>query len=345
MPGGVPDIPDFDEYEAELERLQRLRKKQLPDMNMKKCMEKKRRWNIMQEISVIVEQENGVIGFNFEEIREKLASEMKFYKGTVVTKETVKDDKKTVASLRKLKTEMSDKRIAVKREFMQPYTEFEAKVKELNALIDEPIELINEQLEVFERKRVKERKQFIQAIYMENISDMEDILPLSEVYNPKWESESTSKKVIAEAINARMAAVKKDLETIKAMESEFEDKGIGKYKRTLSLSDAIQTIHGFEKQQKEILERQKQQEAAKKEEQEAAERAISSEQVFQPEPAVPDIDFAAQSGKPVNSAPLAANKTAKKNGITVYEVEADAFQLAQLEAAMREYEISYRRVE
>ena len=41
----------------------------------------------MQEISVSVEQKNGVIGFNFEEIKTQLEAEMKIYKGMVFTED------------------------------------------------------------------------------------------------------------------------------------------------------------------------------------------------------------------------------------------------------------------
>ena len=39
----------------------------------------------MEEIRVNVEQKNGVIGFNFEEIKEKLNSELEIYKNMIFT--------------------------------------------------------------------------------------------------------------------------------------------------------------------------------------------------------------------------------------------------------------------
>ena len=41
-----------------------------------------------------------------------------------------------MASLRKLKKAMNDRRIEIKKTFMAPYTNFEAQVKELDKLID-----------------------------------------------------------------------------------------------------------------------------------------------------------------------------------------------------------------
>ena len=50
------------------------------------------------------------------------------------------------------------------------------------------------------------------------------------------------------------------------MESEFEDKGLAKYKATLELSDAIATMNQYQKQKEEILKRQKEEEERKREE-------------------------------------------------------------------------------
>ena len=126
----------------------------------------------MEEIRVNVEQKNGVIGFNFEEIKEKLNSELEIYKNMIFTEESKTEAKKTIASLRKLKKSVNDKKLEVKKSFMIPYTNFEAQVKELDNLIDEPINLINNQVEEFERKRVEEKKALISEIYTEIMQSM-----------------------------------------------------------------------------------------------------------------------------------------------------------------------------
>ena len=84
----------------------------------------------------------------------------------------------------------------------------------------------------------------------------------------------------------------------------------------------------YQKQKEEILRREKEREERKR-----AEEAAK---------AVPVSD-------PVPVAPVAAvqeetqSRKASANSVT-YEVIADPFQIAQLESAMREYGIEYRRV-
>lgn len=291
----------------------------------------------MEEIRVNVEQKNGVIGFNFEEIKEKLNSELEIYKNMIFTEESKTEAKKTIASLRKLKKSVNDKKLEVKKSFMIPYTNFEAQVKELDNLIDEPINFINNQVEEFERKRVEEKKALISEIYTEIMAEHEEAsgyLPLQRIYDSKWENATTTKKEITETITERVDHVEKDLGIIRSMESEFEDKGIEKYKTTLELSDAIEVMNQYQKQKEEILRRQEE-EAKRKAEEEARTASEVNSAIDTPMQESPVAQTAPEEiiiePKPVNDS-------------IVYEIIADPFQIVQLEAQMRSLEIKYRRV-
>ena len=86
------------------------------------------------------------IDFNFEELKGQLAESLALYTGLVVTEDGIKGAKEDRAKLNKLREAMENKRKEVKRECMAPYTDFEAKVKELVGLIDQPIAAIDAQL-------------------------------------------------------------------------------------------------------------------------------------------------------------------------------------------------------
>lgn len=286
----------------------------------------------MQEISVSVEQKNGVIGFNFEEIKANLEAEMQIYRGMVFTEDSKKEAKKTVAELRSLKKSVEDKRKEVKASFMTPYTEFESKVKELNQLIDEPINFINAQIEAFEQKRLEERRQLIRQLYEEKIDGMEEYIPLEKIYNPKWENATTTKKAIIDDLEAYVINVKNDLETIRSMGSVYEDKGIEEYMRSLLLARAIQCINNYEKQAAEIKARQ---------DEENARKALAEQQKAESVPETPTQEAPKEF---TGSVIVPAEKSPAKANTVTYEIEADKFQIAQLEAAMRDFGITYRRV-
>ena len=274
-------------------------------------------------LEVQISRNNGTIDFNFEDLKDALTAELELYKNLVFTEDTKADAKKTVAELRKLKKQISDKRIEVKKLYMQPYTNFEAKVKELDKLINEPIAYISGQIDAFEQKRIEEKRELINEIYLELVSEREDIAgyaELNRVYDSKWENASTSKKTIQEAITSYLDSVDNDIAAIESMESEYEAKALMRYKETGVLSDALLTIRQWEKQKEEIL---------KAEEEKQAE-AEADEILDAPEPIEEFIE------------PTEKNDIMK---IARYEVKVDPFQQTQLECYMQECGIQYRRLD
>ena len=274
-------------------------------------------------LEVQISRNNGTIDFNFEDLKDALTAELELYKNLVFTEDTKADAKKTVAELRKLKKQINDKRIEVKKLYMQPYTDFEAKVKELDKLINEPITFISEQIDAFEQKRIEEKRELINEIYLELVSEREDIAgyaELNRVYDSKWENASTSKKTIQEAIISYLDSVDNDIAAIESMESEYEAKALMRYKETGVLSDALLTIRQWEKQKEEIL---------KAEEEKQAE-AEADEILDAPEPIEEFIE------------PTEKNDIMK---IARYEVKVDPFQQTQLECYMQECGIQYRRLD
>lgn len=285
----------------------------------------------MKNTQIKVTQNAGTISFNFEEIKEQLSAEMAYYKGMLFTEETKKEAKETVAALRKLKKEVSDRRIEIKKAYLKPYDDFEAKVKELDALINEPIAFISEQVAEFERRRVEEKKKLIDEIYAGIMAEHDfvaEYLPLDRIYDSKWENATTTQKAITEAIADRVERMERDLYTIREMQSEFEDKGLAKYKSTLELADAIAVMNQYQKQKEEIMRREKE-----REERQRAEEAAKAVPVSDPVPVAPAAAVQEEN----------QSRKASANAVT-YEVIADPFQIAQLESAMREYGIEYRRV-
>ena len=287
----------------------------------------------MQKLNLSVQLQNGTIDANFDSIKAALAAELDTYKKMVFTEDSKKDAKDTVAYLRKFNKALDDKRKEVKKAYMAPCDDFEAKVNELKKQVDEPIKFINEQIEEFERKRVEEKRALIKDIYTgiaAEHAEAAEYLPLQKIYDKRWENATTTKKAITEAITERMTSVETDLATIRSMESEYEDKGIERYKATLELSVAIATMNQFQKQKEEILRREKEREERIEAEEEKEEPSGSAVPVI---PAVPT-----KEPKEESAASVPTGNTVR------YEVIADLFQIAQLESAMREYGIKFRRV-
>jgi hypothetical protein len=217
------------------------------------------------ELMVQVTQSIGTIECNFEEIKENLAGMMALYEDTVVTEDRVTEAKKDVATLRKIKAAIDDKRKEVKRECLKPYDAFEAKIKQLMELIDKPILLIETQVKEFEDGRREQKKSFIKKAYDELIGDAREYLPLEKIYDTRWENFTFSMTDVRDAIEQLSSSTIMAVNTIKGMNSEYAPKAIEQYKQDLSLPNAITAINRYEQQKAEILARE---EAKRKEEEE-----------------------------------------------------------------------------
>lgn len=237
----------------------------------------------MNELTLDIRQNPGVIELNFDDIERALDQKLEEYKGAVFTEGSKVIAKKEVASLRKLKSKFEDARKTVKREWMKPYDEFEERMKKLTAKIDEPINLINEQVEEFERQRKEKRRARIKEIYQDLIGDMGDYCELGRIYDTKWENATATEKMIKESISAAIESARTAVSTITGMQSEAVEKALAIYKESMDMAKAISYINNYEQQKAEIMKREearrKEEEERRRKEEEARIRAAEREAV------------------------------------------------------------------
>ena len=233
----------------------------------------------MQEI--VIKQSQGLIDANFEEVKGYLTNELAIYKGMLFTEDSKKQAKETVAELRKGKKELADRCKAVKTEYMKPLNDFMDKADELGKMFDEPINFINEQVNDYEKKRIEEKKKEVANIYTELVEEeWSDIIPLSKIYNPKWENATFSVKQIRAEIMDFKLKVKDGLEIIKSFHSEMESRAIEMYKHDFDLTESTRYLTTYEAQKREILEREREK---AREEEEARIRAEERKKIEEEE--------------------------------------------------------------
>lgn len=224
----------------------------------------------MENYEVTISQKAGSITCDFEGAKAYLNSQLSIYRGMVFTEDSKKEAKNTVAELRKQKKAFSDRVKEVKAEYMKPFDDFQKQANELIGMYDDPVNFINEQIDVFEQKRISEKKQRIEEIYEEFMSDMQDVLPLKKIYNIKWENATFTEKQIKDEMTSLKQTVKVGLETINGMGSDVEEAAINIFLQDYDLSKAILYINNHEKQKMDILARE--QERIRREEEERIRR-------------------------------------------------------------------------
>lgn len=235
----------------------------------------------MNELVLNIKQDPGVIDLNFDEIEKALDERLAEYKGAVFTEKSKTIAKKEVANLRKLKAEFEDARKSVKREWMKPYDVFEARMKQLTIKIDEPINLINEQIEEFERQRREARRVRIKEIYNDLIGDMSEYCELGRIYEPKWENATTTEKMIKESISSAVESARTAVRAISGMQSEAVGKALDIYRESYDMAKSIDYINKYEQQGAEIMSREEERRRAeeKRKWQEEEERVRASERI------------------------------------------------------------------
>ncbi len=302
----------------------------------------------MYDLELAVSQDLGKITANFDEIKTALAGQLEEYKDKEFTEDKKKDAKEDLASLRKLKKSVDDRRKEVKKVYMKPYDDFEAKVKELIGLIDEPIKLIDYQVQSFEANRVKARKEEIKKVYEELVPDeLQDYIPLERIYGPKWDNVTTTMKSVKTEISSKVSSTNADIAAIKAMRSEKEETALNLYMENNNLAIAIKYLSEYENEKAEILRKQEAEEVERREQELEAERQRIREEERRRVRQEEEIRVTAEKKviedlKTVDEE-KAAQLSTNDSKTVIYTVVATEEELADIEQAMTSFGVYFER--
>lgn len=221
-----------------------------------------------------------VIQFNFAELKEEITAKAELYKNMVYTEDTIKEAKADKATLNKFIKVLEDKRKDVKKQCLQPYKDFEKQIKELVAIVNEPVQLIDSQVKAYDEKRKAEKLDQIKAIWEE--SDHPEWLSCSMIFDNRWLNVTFSLKQVQDAITERLTQINTELTTLNSL-TEFAFEAVEVYKNTLDVNRAI-----AEGQRLADIQKRKQEEAMRKATAEAAEKEAEIRQAeIEPEVITP----------------------------------------------------------
>lgn len=190
-------------------------------------------------------EENGflkAIEWNYDELKAELSQKLEDYKGLVYTEEQMKEAKADRAKLNALATAIDSKRKEIKKQCLQPYEAFEAQIKDLLALIKEPVSLIDTQIKDFEeekkKKKLEEVKELFEKLKAEAGEGLE-FISFEQIFEDKFLNASTSLKQVETVINNVFNSVKCNLKTIAELK-DYTFEATEVYKETLNLSTALE---------------------------------------------------------------------------------------------------------
>lgn len=186
------------------------------------------------------------------------------YKNYIVTAETLNDDVKKRAELRKIAKNINDRRISIEKEISLPIKKFKQDCDYLKKLYEESADLIDNQIKVFDEQEKQHKKFDCEKIYSEEIKEFECYIPFNKIFNDKWLNKGTELSLVREEIKKIVENSRQALETIKSLNSEYELEVVNKYFETLDLSQAILKNHQLLEQKNKMNEIVKRQEEIKK---------------------------------------------------------------------------------
>ena len=212
----------------------------------------------MDNLDFKVQQTAGKIDCNFAELKAALAVQMSAYEDAVVTEDTIPAYKGELATLRKIRTAVDNRRKEVEREFCAPINQFKEDVKSLLEEIDKPINLINDQLKLFEEDRKAKKRVRVEGLYKEQVGELLRYLPFEKNFNEKWLNKSTTDQDICFDISALKVKVKNDLGIIESLNSEIHEKLLDAYiKSGNDLAIAIKRNQQYLSDKQKVVEQVK----------------------------------------------------------------------------------------
>ena len=263
-------------------------------------------------VNVKVNYNLGEIQQNLQEVAASVRKYCEEFKGVVVTEDTVADGKQMLANIRKEKKYLDDQRKEIKKAWNAPYLEFEKQVKEVMALYDEPISMINGQIQELEEQRKAKKRETINEIWeaTEIPDELQGWFSLSELYNPRWENATFKEKDIEKEIADRIAMLKMSYDTVKSLHHPYEVDGLKVLKESKDLQSTMACMTNLLEQEKRIREAEARRIAKEKEEaeriareKEEAERlkalAPEPEPLPEPLPEAPTEESFVQMPEPV----------------------------------------------
>lgn len=195
-------------------------------------------FEVITDLAVLNSQH---IETNFEAVDAYLTEAMEPYTQMVVTEDSIGDAKKTLAQLRKLKDGINSQKIAVKREWMKPYTEYEDKAKQLMSRVEAGISNIDGQVKDYDSRRKEQKIQALKDYFDQETSRyrVEEYLDWNLIRNPKWTNASFSVEDAENEISCIITDTAKDIDYITGMGSLFEAAMLEEYRKCRDLRTVL----------------------------------------------------------------------------------------------------------
>ena len=175
---------------------------------------------------------------NHEELKKEVAEKLDKYNNMVYSPENIKEAKEDRANLNKFKQVLETERKKIKKQILEPYNDFEAKIKDITSIIDEPINAIDKMIKEVDQKDREAKRITLENYYLGYAGDLIKDIGFESILDDKWLNKSFTLKKAKEKIVNKIQEIRENIETLNNLTSySFEAKT--KYIETLNIVTAL----------------------------------------------------------------------------------------------------------
>ena len=161
------------------------------------------------------------IGFNYEEVKATVLAITNDFKNLVVTEDGIKDAKNVKARLNGIKTALDNRRKEIKKVCLKPYEDFEVKVKDIQADLDEAISNIDNQVKAFENAEKIKKYEEVKNLWSSILGKPN--VDFNLIYNEKWLNKTFKMADIEKDMNVSIEKINSDLNVISRIANSSDD--------------------------------------------------------------------------------------------------------------------------
>jgi hypothetical protein len=209
--------------------------------------------NSLTNISVFVKQ--GEVTFNsFEKLKNSAINLANQLSEIIITPETILANKKFIAEVRKRVTILEDERKRVKAKLLEPYADFESRVKEIVNIVEVAEKDYRDRIRKFEDQERDEKFNKIEELFNKRIKQypFAEWFTVNDFFQPKYLNKGISLSKIEEELVDWLTQLDSEINVIKTMEDS--ENILFEYTNTLNLATAIANVKAKKTVKQNILQ-------------------------------------------------------------------------------------------
>ena len=210
------------------------------------------------QVNAVVQQQPVIVFKDYSKLLSEATLIAEKLNEMEVNEDNIKEQKKLLAKVNKTVKELNSRRIAIKKEILEPYEMFNSQVKEIESVIKEAdTRLRNQAREIEEAERVEKKKRIheIWDLRMQQY-DLAKMIEFEDWIQQSHLNKSMSMNKVEDEMVIFLEAVEKDLGVINDMDNSKEI--MTEYLNTLSIAEAIEIVNSrikAQEKQAEMLEK------------------------------------------------------------------------------------------